>query len=141
MKVFLDTSVLIAASDVADARHARSFSLLATAQPATTACGVHSLAEAYSVLSRLPGGKARRPEYASFLVDQILTRLAVYSLSPEEYSETIRKAASKSLAGGIIFDALLLACARKSQAESIYTWNEKHFRMVAPDLADRILTP
>jgi predicted nucleic acid-binding protein len=41
----------------------------------------------------------------------------------------------------MIFDALLLACARKSHAERIYTWNEKHFRMVAPDLADRITNP
>jgi hypothetical protein len=34
-----------------------------------------------------------------------------------------------------------MACARKVNAEHIYTWNEKHFRMVAPDLADRIVTP
>jgi NADH dehydrogenase FAD-containing subunit len=47
----------------------------------------------------------------------------------------------KSLAGGIIFDGLLLACARKSQAQRIYTWNDKHFRMVAPDLAERNTTP
>jgi hypothetical protein len=35
----------------------------------------------------------------------------------------------------------LLACARKVGAERIYTWNLSHFPMVAPDLADRILTP
>jgi hypothetical protein len=34
-----------------------------------------------------------------------------------------------------------MACARKVNAEHIYTWNEKHFRMVAPDLAGRIVTP
>jgi predicted nucleic acid-binding protein len=45
------------------------------------------------------------------------------------------------LAGGIVFDALLLACARKVDAERIYTWNVRHFRMVAPDLAERIVTP
>lgn len=141
MKVFLDTSVLIAANDLADPRHQPSFSLFSAAQPETTACGAHTLAETYSVLSRLPGAKKRRPEYASFLIDQIVARVTVYSLTPEEYAATIRIAASKSLAGGIIYDALLLACARKSQAERIYTWNEKHFRIVAPDLANRIVTP
>ena len=141
MKAFLDTSVLIAASDVADPHHTPSFSLLSIAQRETTACGVHTLAETYAVLSRLPGGKKKRPEYASFLIEQILARVTVYSLSPEEYANAIRDAASKSLAGGMIFDALLLACARKSHAERIYTWNEKHFRMVAPDLADRITNP
>jgi hypothetical protein len=34
-----------------------------------------------------------------------------------------------------------LACAREIQAERIYTWNVKHFQMVAPDLAGRIATP
>jgi hypothetical protein len=38
-------------------------------------------------------------------------------------------------------DALLLACARMVQAEWIYTWNVKHFQMVAPDPAERIVTP
>ncbi len=141
MKAFLDTSVLVAANDPSDPRHEPSFSLLASARQETTACGAHTLAEVYAVLSRLPGGKRKRPEYASFLVDQILARATVFSLSPEEYATTIRNAASQAHAGGMIYDALLLACARKSNAERIYTWNEKHFRMIAPDLADKIVTP
>ncbi len=43
--------------------------------------------------------------------------------------------------GAIIYDALILACARKARAEVIYTWNVKHFRLVAPDLSDRIVEP
>jgi predicted nucleic acid-binding protein len=45
------------------------------------------------------------------------------------------------LSGGIIYDALLIACARKIDAERIYTWNVRHFQMVAPDLAERIVEP
>jgi predicted nucleic acid-binding protein len=45
------------------------------------------------------------------------------------------------LPGGQVYDALLLACARKSGADAIYTWNLKHFRQLAPDLAKRIRTP
>ncbi len=43
--------------------------------------------------------------------------------------------------GPLIYDALLLACARKINARSIYTSNVKHFRRIAPDLASRIVEP
>ncbi len=138
---FFDTSVLIAASDAADPRHVSSRSLLAAATPTTAACAAHTLAEVYAVLSRIPGGKRVRPQFAGLLVEQIATRLAVVPLSTEEYVETLRQTALMGLSGGIVFDALLLACARKVDAERIYTWNEKHFRLVAPDLADRIMMP
>jgi predicted nucleic acid-binding protein len=59
----------------------------------------------------------------------------------EEVAHAIHRTAALKLPGGIIYDALILACARKVQAERIYTWNVKHFQMVAPDLAGRIVTP
>jgi predicted nucleic acid-binding protein len=95
----------------------------------------------YAVLSRFPGGKRQRPAFAGRLVEQIAERMTVVPLTVDEYSQTIRKAAQSLLAGGNVFDALLLACARKVGAEQIYTWNVRHFRMVAPDLAGRIVTP
>jgi predicted nucleic acid-binding protein len=55
--------------------------------------------------------------------------------------ETLRRTANLGHSGGMIYDALHLACARKVEAEQIYTWNVRHFRMMAPDLADRIVTP
>jgi predicted nucleic acid-binding protein len=55
--------------------------------------------------------------------------------------QTVHRTAALKLSGGIIYDALLMSCARKADAERIYTWNERHFRLVAPDLADRIVTP
>jgi predicted nucleic acid-binding protein len=138
---FFDTSVLIAASDAADPRHASSHSLLAAATPETAACGAHTLAEVYAVLSRIPGGKRVRPEFAGVLVDQIVARMTIVPLTAEDYTATLHEAARMGLSGGIVFDALLLACARKVDAERIYTWNERHFRLVAPDLVDRIMTP
>jgi predicted nucleic acid-binding protein len=141
MKIFLDTSVLIAASDADRPDHPASYPLLASATRETTACGAHTLAEVYAVLSRLPGGKRQRPELAGRLVEQIIERMAAVPLTVEEYAETIRKTARASLSSGIVFDALLLTCARKVNAERIYTWNVRHFKMVAPDLADRIVTP
>jgi predicted nucleic acid-binding protein len=141
VKVFLDTSILIAAQDAEHPHFPSSFPLLAAATPETTACGVHTLAETYSVLSRLPGTKRKRPEFASLLVDQMIARMTVVTLAVNEYATTIHNAAKFQNAGGQIFDALLLACARKVKAEIIYTWNVKDFRAMAPDLAERIITP
>ncbi|MGB8260492.1 MAG: PIN domain-containing protein [Terracidiphilus sp.] len=141
MKSFLDTSVLIAAHDAADERHTASRRLLASATPLSAACGAHTLAEVYAVLSRMPRGKKLRPELANTVVEQIRDRLTVVPLTADEYAATIRAAAGMGLGGGILFDALLLACARKVNAEWIYTWNARIFKMVAPDLAERITTP
>jgi predicted nucleic acid-binding protein len=141
IEVFLDTSILIAASDAADPRYPGSRALLAAATPATAACGAHTLAEVYAVLSRIPGGKKLRPEHAGLLIEQIASRMTVVSLNAEDYSATLRETARMGLSGGIVFDALLLACARKVDARRIYTWNARHFRLVAPDLVDRIVTP
>jgi predicted nucleic acid-binding protein len=53
----------------------------------------------------------------------------------------LEAAASHGLVGAIIYDALLIACARKAEAKWIFTNNHKHFRRIAPDLASRIIEP
>jgi predicted nucleic acid-binding protein len=138
---FFDTSVLIAASDEVDPRHSKCHALLASATHATAACGAHTLAEVYAVLSRIPGGKRVRPELAGVFVDQIVARMTVVPLTRDEYVATLKSAAAMGLSGGTAFDALLIACARKISAESIYTLNVRRLRLVAPDLAGQIKTP
>jgi len=71
----------------------------------------------------------------------MVARMTVVSLTVGEYADTIRDAAQAQHSGGKIYDALLLACARKCNADRIYTWNIKHFRTIAPDLAGKIITP
>jgi predicted nucleic acid-binding protein len=66
---------------------------------------------------------------------------AVISLDGEEYLETIDAMSRRGLSGAVVYDALILACARKARAERIYTWNLRHFRMVAPDLAAKMAAP
>jgi len=82
-----------------------------------------------------------RPEQAILVLDRVQAKLQCVTLTVNEVTQVIRQSAAMRLHGGIIYDALLLGCARKVNAQRIYTWNEKHFRLVAPDLADRITTP
>jgi predicted nucleic acid-binding protein len=116
VKVFLDTSVLIAANDFDHERHAESRPLLAAATRENCACGAHGLAETYANLSIVKGGRQQRPETALRLVEQMADRMMVVALEPEEYSTAIRDAAKLRIAGGTIYDALLLKCARKVDA-------------------------
>jgi predicted nucleic acid-binding protein len=99
------------------------------------------LAELYASLTGMRPPHRLRPDQAALIVDQFRTNLDCITLTAEELYQAIHRTSTLKLPGGIIYDALLLACARKVQAERIYTWNVKHFQMVAPDLADRIGTP
>ncbi|MGA3264939.1 MAG: PIN domain-containing protein [Terracidiphilus sp.] len=141
MKAFFDTSVLVASVREADKRHEVSRKLLMQFTPQQASCAAHSLAELYATLTGMRSPNRFRPEQAILVLDQVRARLQCVTLTAEEVFQTIHRAANLNLPGGIIYDALLLGCARKVNAERIYTWNEKHFRMVAPDLADRIVTP
>jgi predicted nucleic acid-binding protein len=58
-----------------------------------------------------------------------------------EMMQTVRAAAERGLPGPLIYGALILACARKVRARSIYTHNVQDFKRIAPDQAARIPEP
>jgi predicted nucleic acid-binding protein len=74
-------------------------------------------------------------------IEAFLERLTPIPISSEEYLESLRNTARLGHSSGMIYDALHLASARKVDAQRIYTWNVRNFRSLAPDLADRIITP
>ncbi|HXJ39473.1 MAG TPA: PIN domain-containing protein [Bryobacteraceae bacterium] len=141
MAAFVDTSVLVAASWIEHPHHEASFELLASANKDTWYCGLHTLAELYSSLTALPVRPAVAPGQAMLMVEDAAAMLTVVALDLTEYLRTLREGSEFGAKGGLVYDALLLACARKSGAEAIYTWNVKHFHRLAPDLAGRIRTP
>jgi predicted nucleic acid-binding protein len=141
LKNFLDTSVLVAAFWGDHTDHDSSLRLFVEMRRETDACGIHSLAEVYAVMTALPVRPALASEQVYLFIEQIPRRLTPITLQQTDYLKTIRQLAERRLASGQVYDALLLACARKSKAETIYTWNLEHLRQIAPDLADRIHTP
>ena len=80
-------------------------------------------------------------EQAWLFVQEVQTRLTLVALDESEYLETIRRASEMGLTSGRIYDALLLRSAAKCQAQSIFTWNLKHFRAIAPELSAIIRSP
>lgn len=139
--IFLDTSVLIAIAHVSHERHQLSRELWKQCARHTAAVSTHTIAELYNTLTAMPPAMRLGPRDAVLAVETFLQRLTPVTLTAEEYMETIRRMANLGRSGGIIYDALHLSCARKIDAERIYTWNVKHFQMAAPDLAERIVTP
>ena len=139
--IFLDTSVLIATAQVSHERHVPSRELWNRCARDVTAVSTHTIAEVYNTLTAMPLALRLAPRDAVIAVDTFLKRLTPVTLSAEEYMETLRRTANLGHSGGMIYDALHLACARKIAADQIYTWDVRHFRMLAPDLAERIVTP
>ena len=139
--IFLDTSVLIAIAQVNHEKHAPSLELWSRCTAQGAAISTHTIAEVYSTLTAMPPGLRLAPRNAVLAVETFLKRVTPVALSTEEYMEALRGTAGLSHSGGMIYDALHLACARKIAAVQIYTWNVGHFQMLAPDLAERIVAP
>ena len=141
MKEFFDTSVLIAAFWHGHPHHDPSVRLLAAANKKRSACALHTIEEVYAVMSALPVKPMLPPEQVLLFVQELRERLVLVALQEAEYFATIVQAAEGGLTSGRVYDALLLRCATKVKAQTIYTWNLKHFEAIAPELAGRMRTP
>jgi predicted nucleic acid-binding protein len=141
VKRFLDTSVLVAVFYGDHPAHEAAIQCYRDATPRTAFCAAHSVAELYAVMTRLPVRPAISPEQCMLFVNDLRERFTLVQLTGAEYVATAASAAKGGLPGGKIYDALILACARKAAAEMVYTLNAKDFERIAPDLAGRIQLP
>lgn len=131
MRYFFDTSALLPTFLEDHEHHEASLRAFLIADKDHSCCAAHTLAEIYTVATRLPGKHRLSGEQALLFLEEIIERLSIITLTGEEYFQVMKKAASSGIPGGIIYDALLLRCALKSAAETICTWNVKHFQQSA----------
>jgi predicted nucleic acid-binding protein len=145
MKIFLDTSVLVAAVVEKHESNERAFRILDRVQNSQDEgyVSAHSLAEMYAVLTKSPPPQRHTSEQAMLSIEENVVKFfKIVWLTDADYTALIREAALAGVQGGTIYDALLLKCAAKSNAETLYTLNLRHFQNVAPkDFASRILAP
>jgi predicted nucleic acid-binding protein len=141
MKEFLDTSVLVSAFLREHPHHEASLKLFSAANKLKSACAGHTLAEIYATMTAIPVKEPIQPEQALLFIEDVRDRLTIVTLTEHDYFSTIKAAAALGLSSGRIYDALLLRCAAKITAETIYTWNLKHFRQISPAAAARMRTP
>jgi predicted nucleic acid-binding protein len=141
MKGFFDTSVLVPVFYGDHVHHQASLALFIQFDKSTGCCGAHSLAEVYSTLTRMPGKHRISGEQAMLFVGSIRERLSIIALDGDEYADGLQASSTLGIVGGGIYDAMLAHCALKAQAETIYSWNARHYALCGPEVTQRLRTP
>jgi predicted nucleic acid-binding protein len=145
VKVFLDTNVLMAACIEEHEHHERALPILSAVQDERSKgfTSGHAVLEMYSAMTRLPRSPRMLASQAMVLIQEnILKYFTMVALTPREYSELVLRLGVEGTVGGQVYDALHLACARKCDADRVYTLNVRHFQNIAgDDLRGKILSP
>lgn len=133
MKVFFDTSVLVAACIESHSEHARSFHSLQNARNDgwEMVVSTHTLAELYAVLTRVPIRPRIAPTVARRIIKDNVESIAhIKSISTQRYKTVLDEMASRNLSGGIIYDALAAGVAASENVDVLLTLNRKDFLRV-----------
>ena len=121
--------------------HTASLDVFTRFNKKEASCGAHSLFEVYSALTRMPGKHRIGAEQALLFIGNIQERLTIVALTADESVKTLRTFADLGVSGGAIYDALLAGCALKAEAETLYTWNLRHYAQLGPKIAPLLQTP
>ena len=117
---------VVAAREI-EARLARG-ERLAVAAPA--------LVETYAVLTRLPSPHRLAPADAWALVEaNFIKQSTAVALTGAAYARLLRRLAKQTIAGGRTYDAVIAECARRGRAETLLTFNRRHFDPPPTDMS------
>jgi toxin FitB len=141
VKAFLDTSVLVPVFYGDHVHHVASLDLFTRFPKRDIGCGAHSLIEVYSTLTRMPGKHRISGEQGMLFINDIRERMTIVSLDADEYGEMLKKYSSIGIVGGTIYDAFLATCALKAKAETLYSWNTRHYAQCGQDVMRILKTP
>lgn len=140
MRVLLDTSVLVAAMIEAHPHHARALPWLQRikAQIDSGVIAAHSIAEVYTILTRLPLQPRISPRLAQQLIKQnIFDICEIVALTQSDYHTLIDHLAGNNIQGGATYDALILHTTVQAAIDQIVTFNLNDVRRVYPSLATK----
>ncbi|HYK64871.1 MAG TPA: PIN domain-containing protein, partial [Patescibacteria group bacterium] len=117
MKVFFDTNVLVAASERSHPHHGPAFQALRRVAEKRDRgfMSVHSIAETYAALTRLPVQPRIHPaEAARIIADNIVAHFQMTPISRRDYLEAMKAVVDGGWSGAKIYDALIAGCAARS---------------------------
>ncbi|MBI3927017.1 MAG: PIN domain-containing protein [Armatimonadetes bacterium] len=125
-----DTSILVAAFCGWHERHRESAAEIETRldQEDDMVVATHTLAELYSVLTRLPAPHRLSPRDALDLLEANLRACRAVALNERDYWKVLERGPGSGLTGGIVYDALIAQAASKAIVAEILTLNPRHFR-------------
>lgn len=143
VKVLFDTSVLVAAFVKVHPQHKPCAAWWQKVQSAEIKgiISTHTLAELYSVLTRLPISPHISPTLAQQLIEENLKDFDIIPLTPEDYKTVIKQMVNLNLTGGAIFDALIAQVAVKINSDYLLTNNPNHFTRISAEIASKVILP
>src|SRR5262249_33614981 len=101
----------------------------------------HSVAEVYSVLTRLPRAPRISPSEAWQMVrDNIVSHASLVTVSGNDYATLVEDLALQGLGGGLTYDAIIAKAAEIAQVDRLVTINDAHFLKVWPSGAGKIVS-
>jgi predicted nucleic acid-binding protein len=93
-----------------------------------------ALVEAYSVLTRIPPPYRITPTNALLLLESnFIGERRLVSLLDNAYKSLLREWAGLGIAGGKVYDAVIVECAVQAGVDILLTLNERHFQDLARD--------
>jgi predicted nucleic acid-binding protein len=143
VKVLYDTSVLIAALLVEHSNHAVALSRLALARSGEVRgyLSTHSLAELYSVMTRLPPPLRVFPDEAIAMLSDLTDYLEPVPLVATDYQAAMVRMAQLKLVRGGVFDAVIAQSALKVDVDYLVTLNPKDFVRLGEVIAMLVQVP
>ena len=130
-----DTSCMIAALCTWHEHHTRATNEIERRlnQGEVLVVAASALVETYAVLTRLPPPHRLSPADTWTLLGANFTGDAVEtaSLTTDAYYRLLQSAPERSIAGGSIYDAVILASALTADVDALLTFNERQFRALA----------
>jgi predicted nucleic acid-binding protein len=141
MKIFFDTSVLVAALSVRHPEHPKAFQQFERAMMGKVeGCfSTHALAELYSVMTGHPSWRIS-PFDLQKVIEEELNAFELVSLSARDYQRAVASLAKLAITGGV-FDMLHARAALKAKADVLLTLNKKHFLRFGQEVANLVKEP
>lgn len=144
MKVLLDASVLIPAIWVQHPQHSTCVTWLSAAAASRIELFIaaHTLAETYSVLTRLPTAQRIPTADAWQAIEaSVLPYATIVELTATDYQTILANLAHQGIGGGIVYDALVTVAAEKCTADLLLTDNLRDFQRIWPNGLSRLGSP
>lgn len=143
MRVAFDTSVVVAGLVAGHPCHTRAFAWLAAAHDRRieAIASAHALAEAWSVLTRLPLEPRLDGATARVALERLAEHLAFIAPTLASYDGALERCVTRGLTSGAIFDSLHLIEAERAGAQIMLTFNAKDFERLSNPTGPRVVVP
>jgi len=144
MRILADTSFLVASLVQQHPHHERAMPWVVKILKKQIQIGVcsHSIAELYSILTRLPISPRIPPAVAlKMITENILEKAEVIDLRTADYVKCVSRATERGLHGGVIYDFLIGMAFEKFKGQGILTFNHKDFVRLFPENPKCVIVP